>query len=231
MPLMLPAIKVYDLIKNEANGAIYAVKEIRSDGLFLVNEVGADVKFRFIGQFVACTEEEARKSAYLVDIARSRLMPKNTGARKLTGRKVGIDESKIRAQFEQYEEGLKQQNTSDHENFMEFWAKLIKLVGDFPGRSWGMRTSAKFGLNPCLYTANETGKRTVLAHLWGSGSMEEGLHILMVGKYMKSEFKPLFPKSTFFYGKGPSVDVPYPALKEGQGEEYLNCFKGLLGLS
>ena len=231
MSLMLSAIKVYDLIKNEANGAIYAVKEVRADSLCLVDESGVDVKFHFLGQFSACTEEEAQKASHLVDIVRSRLKAKKKTPKKLVGRKVGINAGKIRAEFDQYDENLKLQDASDHENFMEFWRKLITLVGDFPGRSWGMRTSAKFGLNPCLYTANDKGKRVVMAHLWGSGSSEEGIHILVIGKYLKDEFKPLFPKKAFFYGKGPSVDVSYPALKGGKDEEYLNCFKGLLGLN
>ncbi|MFC1678866.1 hypothetical protein ACFL2T_01415 [Elusimicrobiota bacterium] len=230
MSLAFAAIKVCDLIKNESNGAVYAVKEIRVDNLCLVDETGTDVVFRFLGQFVACTEEEAKKASHLVDIARARLMRKRKVPKKLVGRKVGIDQGKIRAEFDQYDESLKLQNASDHKNFMEFWKKLVKLLGDFPGRSWGIRTSAKFGLNPCIYTSNEKGKRVVLAHLWGSGSPEEGIHILVIGKYLKDEFKPLFPKKMFFYGKGPSVDVPYPDLKAGKGDEYLNCFSVLLGL-
>ena len=151
--------------------------------------------------------------------------------KKLIGRKAGIDGGKIPAEFNKYDENLRQQDASDRENFMEFWGKLLKLVGDFPGRLWGMRTSAKFGLNPYLYTTDAKGKRVVMAHLWGSGSSEEVIHILVTGKYLKDEFKPLFPKRTFFYGKGSSVDVPYPALKKGKDEEHLNCFKGLLGSS
>ncbi len=91
--------------------------------------------------------------------------------KKLTGRKAGIDGGKFRAEFNKYDENLRQQDASDRENFMEFWGKLLKLVGDFPGRLWGMRTSAKFGLNPYLYTTDAKGKRVVMAHLWGSGSV------------------------------------------------------------
>ncbi len=227
----MAAIKVFDLIKNNANGAIYAVKETRTDSLILVDETGADAKFAFLAQFVACSEEEAKKAAHLVDIVRSRLKSKRKPSRGLVARKVGIDAGKIRADFEQYDENLKAQNASDHGSFMEFWGKVVKLVGDFPGRTWGMRSSVKFGLNPCIYTQNEKGKRAVMAHLWGSGSTEEGLHILVIGKYLKDEYKPLFPKKLFFFGKGPSVDIAYPDLKAGKGEEYLNCFKGLLGMS
>ncbi len=231
MTLSLAVIKPCDLIKNSANGAIYAVQETRADSLILVDETGTDAKFAFLAQFVACTEEEAKKAAHLVDIVRSRLKAKRKPPRGIVARKVGIDAGKIRADFEQYDENLKVQNASDHESFMKFWGKVLKLVGDFPGRTWGMRTSAKFGLNPVIYCQNEKGKRAVMAHLWGSGSTEQGLHILLIGKYLKDEFKPLFPKKQCFFGKGPSVDIAYPDLKAGKGEEYLNCFKGLLGMS
>ena len=52
-------------------------------------------------------------------------------------------------------------------------------------------------LNRIYHHSNDKGKRVVMAHLWGSGSSEEGIHILVIGKYLKDEFKSLFPKKTF----------------------------------
>lgn len=221
-------IRVLDLIKNEANGSIYAVREVGGDFLFLIDEKGGESKFRFSGQFSHCSEEEKAASAYLVNIAMARRNPRRT---KAANRRAGPDTKSIRAQFADYLAVLRSQDAAACDGFQEFWGGLIGCVGDFPGRSWGMRKSPKFGLNPCLYTADKNGKRVVLANLWGAGSPAGGLSVIVAPKYFKNKFRPLFPRRKSYFGAGASADFPYADIAAGKGEEILACFRSLLDLS
>jgi hypothetical protein len=207
-------IKNYDVLRNPKASFCGFVSEIGK------NVTLKDLKLNtitFDPSYLEPATDEDRKLFRDV-IEKARIDDKGSARKAVTADKSSEE---IRAGLNKFVTDMAVKSPEAAEQFKAFWAEVIAVVGDAPGKTWDMRWKSVKNFCPVLKAPSK------LTNDWVA------FFYLLVGRdvrleikkdYLPEQFAPLFPILNKMMGTTNAVKTDWPAFNTKKGE-YLELLK------
>jgi hypothetical protein len=207
----------YSVAKNAINKTLCVVIKMAGDNITVHTGTGGRMTFK--AQYLEpASPDEARTLAQLIDqLKREEASRKSAPARILAPELV-------RSELDKFLKHIAIRYPASADAFKIFWAELLEIAGDQPGRTWEMKPNTSSNPCPVLKVLNPATQKWVycLSLLGGYGLRME----------VKKEFLPdgreaLFPIDHAMFGSGRAVELKYKDFPPEKRGPYLDCVKAI----
>lgn len=207
----------YQPVRNVINKALCVVIKTAGDNITVHTRTG--VRSTFKAQYLEpVSEAEAEPLKLMIEQLKKEEESKKTGAAKI------VEPELIRAEFDKFVRHIAIRYPGSADAFKAFWAELMAITGDLPGRTWEMKPSAASNPCPVLKIYNKDTQKWVYCM-----NLLTGYDLRME---IKKEFLPrcceaLFPIDHAMFGAGRAVELDYRNFTPEKRRPYLDCVKAI----
>ena len=207
----------YSVARNTINKVLCVVLNAIGDNITVFTKTGDKMTFK--AQYLEpVPEAEAEPLKLLIEQLKKEEESRKTGSARI------VDPELIRSECDKFIRHIALRYPQSAEAFKVFWAELLAIAGDAPGKTWEMKPNTSSNPCPVLKVLNPATQKHVycLSLLAGYGLRME----------IKKEFLPpgneaLFPIDHAMFGSGRAVELNYRDFTPEKRRPYLDCVKAI----
>ncbi len=207
----------YQAVRNIINKALCVV--IRTAGDNITVHTSAGVRATFKAQYLEqIPEAESEPLRPLINQLKKEEESKKTAPARIVAPEL------IRAELDKFIRHIAIRHPGSAEAFKAFWAELLDITGDLPGRTWEMKPASASNPCPVLKIHNPATQKWVYCVNLLAGY---GLRIEIKKEFLPPGSESLFPIDHAMFGAGRAVELDYKNFNTVQRRPYLDCIKAI----
>jgi hypothetical protein len=207
----------YQAVRNILNKTLCVVIKTAGDNITVHTRTG--VRATFKAQYLEpVSETDAEPLRLMIDQLKKEEESKKTGPARI------VDPELIRSEFDKFVRHIAIRHPGSAEAFKTFWAELLAITGDQPGRTWEMKPAAASNPCPVLKIHNPATQKWVYClHLLAG----YGLRMEVKKEFLPPGREALFPIDHAMFGAGRAVELDYRNFTPEKRRPYLDCVKAI----
>ncbi len=207
----------YQAVRNIINKTLCVVIKTAGDNITVHTRTG--VRATFKAQYLEpVSETDAEPLRLLIDQLKKEEENKKTGPARIVAPEL------IRSELDKFVRHIAIRHPGSAEAFKTFWAELLAITGDQPGRTWEMKPAAASNPCPVLKIHNPATQKWVYCVNLLAGY---GLRIEIKKEFLPPGSEALFPIDHAMFGAGRAVELDYRDFNTEQRRPYLDCIKAI----
>jgi len=205
----------YSAVRNTINKTLCVVVNVAGDNITVFTKTGGKMTFK--AQYLEpLSEEEAQPIKLMID-----QLKKEDESKKITAVRLA-DPELIRSGCDKFIRHIALRYPKSADAFKVFWAELLAITGDQPGRTWEMKPNTSSNPCPVLKILNPATQKWVYCLNLLAGY---GLRIEIKKEFLPPGCEALFPIDHAMFGAGRAVELNYKDFTPEKRRPYLDCVK------
>ena len=205
----------YAAVRNTINKVLCVVVNVVGDNVTVYTKIGGKMTFK--AQYLEpVTGAEAEPLKLLIDQLKKEEESRKAGAAKI------VDPELIRSECDKFIRHIALRYPASAESFKVFWAELLAIAGDAPGKTWEMKPNTSSNPCPVLKVLNPATQKWVYCLNLLAGY---GLRMEIKKEFLPPGLEALFPIDHAMFGSGRAVELNYRDFTPEKRRPYLDCVK------
>ena len=206
----------FSAVRNVINKSLGVVLKVTGDNITIQVKNGGKMTFK--AQYLEplpASEAEALKD--MIEQLKQDEKPKGT-----TGRIVNPE--LVRLECDKFIRHIALRYPKSGEAFKIFWAELLAITGDVPGKTWEIKPGSSSNPCPVLKVYNAATEKWVYCLNLLAGY---GLRMEIKKEFLPPGCETLFPIDNALFGAGRAVELNYKDFTPEKRRPYLDCVKAI----
>ncbi len=205
----------YSAVRNTINKALAVVLNAAGDNITVYTKQGGKMTFK--AQYLEpVSEAEAEPLKLMIDQLKKEEESRKAGAARIVAPEL------IRSECDKFIRHISLRHPRSAEAFKVFWAELLAIAGDAPGKTWEMKPNTSSNPCPVLKVLNPASQKWVYCLNLLAGY---GLRMEIKKEFLPPGHEALFPIDFAMFGSGRAVELDYRDFTPEKRRPYLDCVK------
>ncbi|OGS08606.1 MAG: hypothetical protein A2270_02080 [Elusimicrobia bacterium RIFOXYA12_FULL_51_18] len=205
----------FSAVRNTINKTLCVVVNVAGDNVTVYTKTGGKMTFK--AQYLEpLSEDEAQPIKLMIDQLKKEEESKKTSTTRIA------DPELIRSECDKFVRHISLRYPKSADAFKVFWAELLAIAGDQPGKTWEMKPNTSSNPCPVLKILNPATQKWVYCLNLLAGY---GLRIEIKKEFLPPGCEALFPIDHAMFGAGRAVELNYKDFTPEKRRPYLDCVK------